>query len=69
MGWMFATMRLILSRETVRKFTVLSYGSQVAVELGHADQLPKEYGGTAEHSLKELGKQETAPVGPTVIAS
>ena len=47
-------MRLVLSKETVKKFTVLSWGSQLAEELGHAAQLPKEYGGSLEVSLKDI---------------
>ena len=53
MGWMFSAMKLFLSAETVRKFTVLSYGNQVAAELG--PNVPSEYGGDAQ-PLEEIGQ-------------
>lgn len=43
MGWFFNAMKLILSKETVKKFTVLSYGSYLAGELGEG--VPEAYGG------------------------
>lgn len=58
MGWVFSAMKLILSRETVKKFTILNSGSQVAGELGHADKLPKEYGGTASIGLGDIAVKE-----------
>lgn len=45
MGWMFNAMRMVLSKETVRKFTVLSYGNQLVGELGQG--VPDAYGGKA----------------------
>jgi hypothetical protein len=45
MQWMFGAMKLFVSRETVRKFCVLSSGSAVAGELGEG--VPAEYGGKA----------------------
>ena len=35
MGWMFAAMKVFLSKETVAKFQVLSYGSYVATVSHH----------------------------------
>lgn len=43
MGWMFQAMRPFLAKETVKKFTVLSYGNQLANELGMG--VPEVYGG------------------------
>jgi len=45
MGWMFSTMKMVLSKETVKKFTVFSYGEYLATELGQG--VPKVYGGKA----------------------
>ncbi|KAF2191100.1 phosphatidylinositol transfer protein SFH5 [Zopfia rhizophila CBS 207.26] len=53
MGWLFAAMKLFVAKETVKKFTVLSYGEQLAGELG--PQIPKVYGGQAE-DLKVIGE-------------
>ena len=53
MGWMFQAMKLVLSKETVRKFTVLSYGNQLAGELGKG--VPTVYGGEAE-DLEVVGE-------------
>ncbi|KAF2139343.1 uncharacterized protein K452DRAFT_75484 [Aplosporella prunicola CBS 121167] len=43
MGWMFTAIKAFLSKETVRKFTVLSSGNQLASQLG--DGVPEPYGG------------------------
>lgn len=53
MGWMYAAAKLIVPKETAKKFTVVSYGNQLAAELG--PNTPKEYGGTAGE-LKEVGE-------------
>lgn len=53
MSWMFTAMKLIMSKETVKKFTVMSYPKQLATELGSS--LPTEYGGKAE-SLQAIGE-------------
>ncbi|KAF2786798.1 CRAL/TRIO domain-containing protein [Melanomma pulvis-pyrius CBS 109.77] len=53
MGWVFALRKLVVAPETARKFTVLSYGDQLATELGPS--IPKVYGGTAG-DLKEIGE-------------
>ena len=54
MQWMFGAMKLFVSRDTVKKFSVLSYGGAVAGELG--DGVPAEYGGKAE-KLEAVGEQ------------
>ena len=53
MGWLYNAMKLIVAKETVKKMTVLSYGNQLASELGQS--IPAEYGGTTA-SLKEVGE-------------
>jgi hypothetical protein len=52
MGWMFSAMRMFLAKETVKKFTVLSYGNQLAAELGPS--VPEVYGGKGA-SLETMG--------------
>ena len=54
MGWMFQTFKLILPKETTRKFTVLSYGNQLASELG--PNVPEVYGGKTG-GLETIGEQ------------
>lgn len=46
MGWLYQATKLVVAKETAKKFTVLSYGNQLAVELGKG--VPKAYGGEAE---------------------
>lgn len=46
MGWLFSAMKLVVAKETVKKFTVLSYGNQLTKELGPG--VPKAYGGEGE---------------------
>lgn len=53
MGWLFNATKLFIAKETVKKFTVLSYGNQLATELGQS--IPKEYGGT-KNALAEVGE-------------
>ncbi|KAF2203410.1 CRAL/TRIO domain-containing protein [Delitschia confertaspora ATCC 74209] len=53
MGWVFAAMKFVVAKETVKKFTVLSYGEQLATELGSG--VPKEYGGSAGE-LGDIGE-------------
>lgn len=53
MGWMYQAAKLLVSKETAKKFTVLSYGSALAGELGKG--LPKEYGGD-KGALSEVGE-------------
>lgn len=54
MGWMFTAVKVFLSAETVKKFSMLSYGSTLAVELG--PEIPTEYGGRAT-SLISIGEE------------
>jgi hypothetical protein len=56
MSWVFSAIRLIVSAETSRKFTVLSYASNLAGELQGVDKegLPKKYGGASGKGLAEL---------------
>jgi hypothetical protein len=44
MGWVYTAVKLIVAKETAKKFTVLSYGNQLAGELG--PNVPTVYGGT-----------------------
>jgi len=53
MQWMFTAMKLLLSKETVKKFTVMSYANQLVTELGPS--VPKTYGGNAG-DLKDIGE-------------
>lgn len=46
MGWVFAGLKLVLAKETIKKFHVLSSGKQLGDELFEvAAQLPVAYGG------------------------
>ncbi|KAK7508766.1 CRAL/TRIO domain-containing protein [Phyllosticta citriasiana] len=54
MGWMFTAMKVLLPKETVKKFTVLSYGNQLASQLG--DGVPEAYGGKAG-TLNDVAEQ------------
>jgi hypothetical protein len=53
MGWLYAAMKLLVAKETMKKFTVLSYGNQLGPELGKG--APKEYGGE-QGELKDIGE-------------
>lgn len=53
MGWVYTAMKMVVAKETAKKFTVLSYGNQLVTELGQ--EIPKEYGGTTG-SLQEVGE-------------
>ncbi|KAF2852863.1 CRAL/TRIO domain-containing protein, partial [Plenodomus tracheiphilus IPT5] len=53
MGWVYTAMKMVVAKETAKKFTVLSYGKELAGELGKG--VPKEYGGD-KGSLKEVGE-------------
>jgi hypothetical protein len=58
MGWLYTATKLIVPKETVKKFTVLSYGEQLAGELGPG--IPEVYGGKAAglDTISETLKQE-----------
>lgn len=43
MQWMMGVMKLLVSRETVKKMTWMTYGSQLVLYLG--EEVPVEYGG------------------------
>ncbi|KAF1837325.1 hypothetical protein BDW02DRAFT_566172 [Decorospora gaudefroyi] len=43
MGWVFQAVKMVVAKETTKKFTVLSYGNQLAGELGPG--VPRTYGG------------------------
>lgn len=53
MGWMYAAAKLLVAKETAKKFTVLSYGEQLVSELGK--DVPKAYGGE-RGELSEVGE-------------
>ncbi|KAF2473262.1 CRAL/TRIO domain-containing protein [Lindgomyces ingoldianus] len=53
MGWLFAAMKLFVAKETIKKFTVLSYGTDLVGELGKG--IPSEYGGE-KGLLKDVGE-------------
>lgn len=57
MGWMFAAMKLILSRNTTRKFHPITNGINLAREFSPSiiDKIPKVYGGKGPE-LKENAK-------------
>jgi hypothetical protein len=42
MGWFYSAVKMLVPKETTRKFTVVSYGEQLAGELGKG--IPKVYG-------------------------
>ncbi|KAK6504580.1 Non-classical phosphatidylinositol transfer protein (PITP) [Arthrobotrys musiformis] len=53
MGWLYKATTLVLPEATVKKFRVLSYGKELAAELG--DAIPEVYGGKGVKEVKELG--------------
>ncbi|KAJ5304262.1 Glutamyl/glutaminyl-tRNA synthetase class Ib [Penicillium atrosanguineum] len=57
MGWMFSAMKLILSRNTTRKFHPISNGANLAREFTPAlsEKIPKAYGGKGA-DLKDEGR-------------
>lgn len=44
MGWVYNAMRLLIAKETFKKLTMLSYGAELAKQMG-SDSIPTEYGG------------------------
>ncbi|RMZ71604.1 cral trio domain-containing [Pyrenophora seminiperda CCB06] len=46
MGWVFQAVKLVVAKETRKKFVVLSNGGELAMELGKS--VPKSYGGERE---------------------
>lgn len=57
MGWMFSAMKLILSRNTTRKFHPISNGANLAREFPTtlSDKIPRTYGGKGA-DLKDEGR-------------
>ena len=73
MGWMFSAMKLILSRNTTRKFHPISNGANLAREFpaAVAEKIPKTYGGQGPE-LKEVARtvklvEEEENVEKTVV--
>lgn len=53
MSWVFQAVSLLLSKETTRKFIVLSYKTNLAKELGgNLEDIPVEYGGRGHPLLR-----------------
>lgn len=57
MGWVYTAVKMVVAKETAKKFTVLSYGNQLFVELGK--DIPEVYGG-------KRGDLESAAEGMTL---
>lgn len=53
MSWMFTAMRVFIPKETQKKFTVMSYATSLAGELGPG--VPEAYGGKGEE-LEKIGE-------------
>jgi hypothetical protein len=58
MGWVYTAVKMVVAKETAKKFTVLSYGNQLAIELGK--DIPEVYGGTK-------GELETVAEGMNLL--
>ncbi|KAK9383164.1 CRAL-TRIO domain-containing protein [Kockiozyma suomiensis] len=67
MGWMFSAMKLLVSKETLSKFVVLSYANQLVQYMG--PEIPETYGGKGK-TLKEQNMYDsiTLPDGFTIPA-
>ncbi|KAK6500994.1 Non-classical phosphatidylinositol transfer protein (PITP) [Arthrobotrys conoides] len=66
MGWLYKATTLVLPEATVKKFRVLSYGKELAAELG--DAVPEVYGGKGVKDVKELGDPVKLSAAPVVEA-
>ncbi|KAF3089358.1 Non-classical phosphatidylinositol transfer protein (PITP), variant 2 [Orbilia oligospora] len=64
MGWLYKATTLVLPEATVKKFRVLSYGKELAAELG--DTIPEVYGGKGVKDVKELGDPVKLSAVPVV---
>ncbi|KAK6359272.1 Non-classical phosphatidylinositol transfer protein (PITP) [Orbilia brochopaga] len=53
MGWLFKATALFLPETTLKKFRVLSYGTELHKEI--SDEVPENYGGKGIKELKDLG--------------
>lgn len=68
MGWVFSAMKLFLAPATVKKFHVLSYGSDLAGELkSFGSELPAAYGGKTGDVKDGLGVNYTAVEEPKSV--
>lgn len=54
MSWVMSFVKTFLSRATLSKITVMSYGSGLADYIGHKEELPKAYGGTRDKTLRDM---------------
>jgi hypothetical protein len=52
MSWMFTAMKVFISKETQKKFTVMSYATSLVGDLGPG--VPEAYGGKGE-PLEKIG--------------
>lgn len=53
MGWVFGFVRMFVSRETARKFNIISWEEQLQPELGEKEYVPQRFGGSGPE-LAEL---------------
>jgi hypothetical protein len=58
MGWVYTAVKMVVAKETAKKFTVLSYGNQLVDELGEG--IPEVYGG-------KRGGLESVAEGMTLV--
>lgn len=58
MSWVMTFIKTFVSRETMSKITVLTYGSALCGYIHHKDLLPKPYGGKSEDTLASLSLQQ-----------
>lgn len=56
MGWVYTAVKMVVAKETAKKFTVLSYGNQLTTELGPS--IPTVYGGQTGE-LEEVAEKMT----------
>lgn len=73
MGWMFAAMKVFLSKNTTRKFHPISNGANLAREFNAPvkENLPKAYGGNGpalQESARTVKLEESAPAPAEVSA-
>lgn len=61
MSWVMSFVKTFISRETLKKIMVMSYGNGLAEYIGHRDVLPKEYGGQNDKGLKDLSTSDGTP--------
>lgn len=65
MGWMFAAMKVFLSKNTTKKFHPIANGANLAREFSDlGDAIPKAYGGKGgelQENAKTVSLEEKAP--------